>query len=45
MRAAGATRDRAGVNIAVIDVPAIWPFRISAAGKGGHVTLKRGLGA
>jgi hypothetical protein len=40
---AGADRDRAGVDIAVIDVPAfLADFRISAAGEFGHTPLKRG---
>jgi hypothetical protein len=32
-RVADAPRDRPDADIAVIDVPAIWPFRISAAGE------------
>jgi hypothetical protein len=33
-RVADAPRDRAGVNIAVIDVPAVGPLRIPASGEG-----------
>jgi hypothetical protein len=36
MRAADANRDRSYVDIAVIDVPAVQAFGISAAGDGGH---------
>jgi hypothetical protein len=40
---ADAPCNRPGVNIAVIDVPAIWPFRIPATGEGGecHALSKR----
>jgi hypothetical protein len=38
---ADAPRDRAGVNVAVVDVPAVWAFRVSAAGEGGHAASKR----
>jgi hypothetical protein len=34
--AAGASRDRADMDIAVIDVPAVRALGIAAAGKGGH---------
>ena len=43
MRIADAPRDRPDADIAVVDVPAIWPFRISAAGERGHAASKRGL--
>src|SRR6266581_28220 len=44
MRVAGADRDRAGVHIAVVDVPAFLAgFSQSAAGELGHAALKRGL--
>jgi hypothetical protein len=44
MGIAGADRDRAGVDIAVIDVPAFLAgFGRSAAGELGHAALKRGL--
>jgi hypothetical protein len=36
VRVAVAYRDRSDANIAVIDVPAILPFRIPAAGEGWH---------
>jgi hypothetical protein len=39
---AGADRDRAAMDVAVIDVPAVLAFGISAAGESGHVLLKRG---
>src|SRR6266704_3512315 len=42
-RVADASRDRADAHVTVIDVPAIWPFGIPAAGEGGHAALKRGL--
>jgi hypothetical protein len=35
-RAAGAARNRSDMHIAVIDVPAILAFGITAAGEGGH---------
>jgi len=43
VRIAGTDRDGAGVDIAVIDVPAFLAgFGISAAGEFGHALLKRG---
>ena len=39
---AAADRDRAGVNIAVINVPAVRVFGVAAAGEGRHTLLKRG---
>ena len=36
VRAARAARDRADVDVAAIDVPAVLAFRISAAGEHGH---------
>jgi hypothetical protein len=42
-RVADAPRDRPDADIAIVDVPAIWPFGISAAGEDGHAALKRGL--
>jgi hypothetical protein len=42
VRLAGATRDRADVYIAEIDVPAVLAFGIPAAGEFGHALLKRG---
>jgi hypothetical protein len=36
VRSAGADRDRADVDVTVIDVPAIFAFGIAAAGKLGH---------
>jgi len=39
-----APRDRPDANIAEIDVPAIWPLGVSAAGQGGHAALKRDRG-
>jgi hypothetical protein len=42
---ANTARDRANVNVAEIDVPAILAFGISAAGEGGHALLKRGRDA
>jgi hypothetical protein len=35
-RTTHAPRDGADVDIAVIDVPAVWPFGIAASGKAGH---------
>ena len=43
-RVADAPRDRPGLNVAVIDVPAIWSFGVPAAGEGGHAALKRSRG-
>jgi hypothetical protein len=43
VRIADASCDRADAHVTVIDVPAIWPFRIPAAGERGHAALKRGL--
>jgi len=44
MRVAGTDRDRAGVHIPVIDVPAfLGGVSRSAAGELGHAALKRGL--
>jgi hypothetical protein len=43
VRIAAADRDRADTDIAVVDVPAIWPFGISPAGESGHAALERGL--
>jgi hypothetical protein len=43
-RIADAPCDRAGVDVAVIDVPAVGTFGVSAAGEGGHGALKRELG-
>jgi|SRR5216684_3522281 len=40
-RVADAPRDRPDADIAVVDMPAIWPFGISAAGERGHAALKR----
>jgi hypothetical protein len=40
----GSERNRADVNIAVIDVPAVVAFGIATAGEGGHALLKRGIG-
>jgi hypothetical protein len=31
------------MNVAVNDMPAVGPFRVSAAGEGGHALLKRDL--
>jgi len=42
---ANTARDRANVNVAEIDVPAILAFGISAAGEGAHGLLKRSLDA
>src|SRR6266481_3458325 len=42
-RVADASCDRADTHVTVIDVPAIWPFGVPAAGEGGHAALKRGL--
>jgi hypothetical protein len=42
-RSAGADRDRADMDIAAIDVPAIVDFGIAAAGELGYPALKRGL--
>jgi hypothetical protein len=43
MRNAGAHRDRAGLHVPVIDVPAFLAgMGRSAAGEGGHALLKRG---
>jgi hypothetical protein len=39
-RVADAPRDRPGADVAVVDVPAIWPFRISAAGECGHARIE-----
>jgi hypothetical protein len=39
-----APRDRAHVNIAEIDVPAVLAFGISTAGEFGHALLKRTAG-
>jgi hypothetical protein len=42
VRNAGADLDRAGVNVAPIDVPAfLRRIGITAAGEGGHAALKR----
>ena len=41
-RIADASCDRADAHVTVIDVPAIWPFGVPAAGKRGHAELKRG---
>jgi hypothetical protein len=41
VRLAGALCDRAGVHVAVIDVPAVLALGISAAGEGLHALLKR----
>ena len=38
---ANTARDRANVNVAEIDVPAVLAFGIPAAGEGGHGLLKR----
>ena len=38
---ADAPRDRPNVNVAVVDVPAIWPFGVASAGELGHDLLKR----
>jgi hypothetical protein len=35
-------RDRADMNITIVDVPAIGTFGVRAAGEGGHGPLKRG---
>jgi hypothetical protein len=43
MRIADAARDRPDADIAVVDVPAIWPFRISAAGERGHARIEARL--
>jgi hypothetical protein len=43
-RAPDAPRDRADVNIAEIDVPAVLAFGVSAAGKFGHGLSKRTAG-
>jgi hypothetical protein len=40
-RAAHAPRNRANVDVAIEDVPAVFAFGISAAGEGGHGLLKR----
>jgi hypothetical protein len=45
MRVAGADRDRADVQVTVVDVPAFVDFRIAAAGESGHALLKRGPNA
>jgi hypothetical protein len=39
MRVADAQGDGAGVNVAVVDVPAVRAVGISAAGKGGHAGI------
>jgi len=39
-RVADAPRDRPDADIAIIDMPAIWPFRISAAGERGHARIE-----
>ena len=39
-RVADTSCDRADAHVPVIDVPAIWPLGISAAGEDGHATLK-----
>ena len=45
MRVAGADRDRTGVDIAVVDVPAFLAgISRSTAGELGHAALKRGPG-
>jgi hypothetical protein len=36
MRTANSARDRAGVDIAIIDVPAVRAFEIASTGEGGH---------
>jgi len=42
MRTTGADRDRAGVHVTIVDVPAfLRGIRIATAGKFGHVILKR----
>jgi hypothetical protein len=40
-RIAYAPRNRPGVNVAVIDVPAVGALGVAAAGEGGHAALKR----
>jgi hypothetical protein len=39
-----APRDRPDANIAMIDMPAIGAFTISAAREGGHAAVKRNRG-
>jgi hypothetical protein len=45
MRVADALGDGAGVNVAIIDVPAIGAVGISAAGKGWHGGIEAPAGA
>jgi hypothetical protein len=42
VRVAIANSDRTDVHVAVVDVPTVGPFGVTAAGKLGHATLKRG---
>jgi hypothetical protein len=43
-RHAGADRDRADVHAAIVDVPAVRVFGISAASESGHAPLRRSPG-
>src|SRR5260370_35227198 len=40
VRNAGADGDRAGVDVAIIDVPAVLAFWVAAAGEGGHGAIE-----
>src|SRR5260370_5658561 len=40
VRNAGADGDRAGVDVAIIDVPAVLAFWVAAAGEGGHAAIE-----
>jgi hypothetical protein len=42
-RQAWLDRDRAYLNVTVVDVPSVGAFGVRAAGEGGHALLKRGL--
>ena len=44
MRLADASRDRADVHVAEIDVPAVLAFGISAAGESRHTRIEARLG-
>ena len=41
-RDTNADRDRSGVDVTVVDVPAVWALWIATAGEFGHAPLKRG---
>jgi hypothetical protein len=43
-RVADAPRDRAGLNVTVIDMSAIGALRMAGSGEGGHAVLKRDRG-